>query len=243
MPSSTQNKKRSSRKSTKNRGSGSKAYQGNASASLQRFFRRDPFLPFSVRQLAYSSSDILGNSTTTIFGTSKVFSLNSLFDPDISGTGHQPYGFDQLCSSTGPYTRYKVIGVELELHVMFPGNSGIYCAVAVHNAGSAATIAGLTATEVAEKHNTSLVFVPGTGSKEKVFKFRFNSLAPLFNWTKSQFSNEMSNTTGPYNASPGSQPRLEISITDMDGTPTSCTVLTKINYRAMLYDRVQLSTS
>lgn len=33
--------------------------------------------------------------------------LNSLFDPDRTGTGHQPYMYDQL---SGLYNRYRVIG-------------------------------------------------------------------------------------------------------------------------------------
>lgn len=35
-----------------------------------------------------------------------VFNLNSLFDPDRSGFGHQPYGFDPLAAL---YNRYRVI--------------------------------------------------------------------------------------------------------------------------------------
>jgi len=34
------------------------------------------------------------------------FNLNSLFDPNRSGLGHQPYGFDQLAAL---YNRYRVV--------------------------------------------------------------------------------------------------------------------------------------
>lgn len=38
----------------------------------------------------------------------QVFSLNCLYDPDISGGGHQPRGFDQWASF---YARYRVVAV------------------------------------------------------------------------------------------------------------------------------------
>jgi len=41
-----------------------------------------------------------------------VFSANGLFDPDISGTGHQPMGFDQMMLS---YNHYTVTGAKITL--------------------------------------------------------------------------------------------------------------------------------
>lgn len=49
-------------------------------------------------------------STTVTINTAQPqynFNLNSLFDPDRTGTGHQPYGFDQLSAL---YNRYRVYG-------------------------------------------------------------------------------------------------------------------------------------
>ncbi len=40
------------------------------------------------------------------------FSCNGLFDPDISGTGHQPSGFDQLVGVM--YDHYTVIGATIK---------------------------------------------------------------------------------------------------------------------------------
>lgn len=39
-----------------------------------------------------------------------VFSLNSLYDPDVTGIGHQPYGFDQLMAL---YNHYTVVGARV----------------------------------------------------------------------------------------------------------------------------------
>lgn len=45
--------------------------------------------------------------------------LNSLYDPNFSGGGHQPYGFDQLCGPAGTalYNRYRVFKVDYVLTV------------------------------------------------------------------------------------------------------------------------------
>lgn len=47
---------------------------------------------------------------------SQVFSASSLYDPDNTGVGHQPYGFDQICSTTGLYDQFIVESAEIEVH-------------------------------------------------------------------------------------------------------------------------------
>lgn len=54
------------------------------------------------------SGGSFGNATTI------VFCVNGMYDPDITGIGHQPMGFDQL---TGLYNRYCVYGCRYELEL------------------------------------------------------------------------------------------------------------------------------
>lgn len=55
----------------------------------------------SVHKLRYSTNFGLTGTVGTV--ASYVFAANGLFDPDITGTGHQPMGFDQLILSYNHY--------------------------------------------------------------------------------------------------------------------------------------------
>lgn len=68
------------------------------------------------------------NGATSIAGTAAqyVLSCNGMFDPDITGTGHQPKGFDQIMPF---YDHYTVIGsrifVEFQNNEQHPIRVGI----------------------------------------------------------------------------------------------------------------------
>jgi len=55
-----------------------------------------PVFPASItKRLRYSTS-FSGACTAGAITSTQVFRANDLFDPDLTGTGHQPMGFDQL---------------------------------------------------------------------------------------------------------------------------------------------------
>jgi len=65
--------------------------------------------PMEIRTtLKYCDSIQLNSASAAI--DKYVFRMNSLFDPDLTGTGHQPYYFDQYAAI---YSRYCVIGSKL----------------------------------------------------------------------------------------------------------------------------------
>lgn len=62
------------------------------------------------RVLKYVDTLTLNPGTAGVSDT-YVFQLNSLYDPNVSGTGHQPKGFDTYCGAQGGaalYKRYRV---------------------------------------------------------------------------------------------------------------------------------------
>lgn len=74
-----------------------------------------------------------------------LFSCNGMYDPNITGTGHQPYYFDQL---TALYDHYCVIGSKLKLRVAKSDVTTVPCTVGVYiNDDTTATTSLTTAME------------------------------------------------------------------------------------------------
>jgi len=72
--------------------------------------RREIAFGFPARKrLTLKYADTYGLASTTGSVATQQFRVNSLFDPDLTNTGHQPRGFDQWCSATGPYQNYRVL--------------------------------------------------------------------------------------------------------------------------------------
>lgn len=71
---------------------------------------RYPVAPRTRCTLRYSDYFNMGTGVPGI--VTQVMNLNSLFDPDRTGTGHQPRGFDQLATF---YSRYRVYGVSFKI--------------------------------------------------------------------------------------------------------------------------------
>ena len=62
-----------------------------------------------------------------------LYNLNSLFDPNRTGGGHQPKGFDQLAAL---YTRYRVYRVHYRIHFTSTIGMPAMCVVSPTNSAS-----------------------------------------------------------------------------------------------------------
>lgn len=75
----------------------------------------------SRRKLTYSETINLTSSSGVL--SNYVFTGNGLFDPNATGTGHQPYGYDQLSII---YNNYRVIGAKCHVDIV---NNGTQTAI------------------------------------------------------------------------------------------------------------------
>lgn len=95
-----------------------KAYTKRFNYKVQKLRVRQPYpLPdVMFTKFKYSENVQLNASTPGIPGE-YLFRMNSLYDPNLSGPGHQPYLFDQLLTGSdgvGLYQRYTVFASKIK---------------------------------------------------------------------------------------------------------------------------------
>lgn len=99
-------------------------------------------------RLVYCSQDSINGGAAGIAAV-KVFSANGIYDPDITGSGHQPMGFDQIMPL---YDHYTVIASRIRVRFApyASGDLAIPPMVGIHISDSASAITGLQPEHIAE---------------------------------------------------------------------------------------------
>jgi len=109
-----------------------------ASASLAAIM--EPWMPvFPARvakKLRYSTSFQLTSTSGAV--ASYVFRANDLYDPDVTSTGHQPMGFDQLCP--GWYNHFCVTHALIKVIFRNSSSAGGNCCIRVDGDATPLTV-------------------------------------------------------------------------------------------------------
>jgi len=148
----------------------------NVNRSLQPFSQR------YVSKMKYAETlSIVGSG----FGglTQFNFNLNSIFDPNRSGTGHQPYGHDTLATL---YNRYRVIKCSYVISSLSTGgtNGDAYSVIAALPANEIITLNGGVAE--AQENPKCKFITQAPQAALKVLKGTID-IASLVGRTKSQY--------------------------------------------------------
>lgn len=191
-----------------------------------------PVAPKLRTRLKYST--VYGVSIST--SVDQRWRLNSLFDPDATGTGGQPTGFDQLSALYNRYRVYKtrwiarVVGLTYGFVVNFvPTNE--------------TTSLGSLSNSI---HSLSLPYAHWTtasaGAKAEVIRGSID--LPLLNGrTHNQYFDD-DVTSAAINASPSETLDLHMVVFSLDGT-TACTgaIILVLEFDCEFFDPVQHSSS
>lgn len=211
-----------------------------------RFDDINPFPPRLPVKFTYTGHlQLTHTAGSTLCGTTYKYSLNNPFYPTTADSGVRPAGYDFLLSGSGPYARFKCNYVKFNVIATDPTiDSDQHLVMALHDPSGVSagdTIASTNLAGIRAKSNCVAKFISSTGDQRKSIT-QSMPMYKLFNWSKDQYKNDMDNSTGAYNGSPGNLAQLEIGMLDPRAQNPAglLQVSVTITYYCMLYSRIQL---
>lgn len=158
----------------------------------QGMFSDQPFPPRKHCKIVYCGTHNMSSNAVQTFGSEQQYSLNGLYDPNITGVGHQPMGFDELMAI---YTQYKVVSTKVELTWSNPDADGAFVGYKLAPLNDATVLTSMNFDKAQESRTVIMRPINNTGSQ--VVKQIFN-VPPhiMLGITKSQYNAETSDYTG-----------------------------------------------
>lgn len=204
------------------------------------FSGSQPFPQQKICTLCYAQQGTLYSGTLQLFGTEQSFRVNSLFDPDKTGTGHQPMGFDQLMLL---YFRYKVFAVKAEITWTNPSADGITVGYKLNNPADGANLGGMSVDRATESLTVRCRKINDTGS-QVVRQTFYIPMYKLLQVTRLQFDSNLLDYTGSSTTSPGHEALLKLAVANpMNAVNQSVEYAVKFTFFTRFYQRVALLQS
>jgi hypothetical protein len=175
------------------------------------------------------------------FGTQKSFRLGSLFDPDFSLGGQQPYGFDQVKVF---YDRYLVRETIVRATFYDPSADGIVCAMGAQNFYDPNTIVGASIDWISERLNHKTEPISNTGSQRIVMVDNWKH-SKLMGLTSHQFDGAFMTLGARINADPAETPYLNFAIADSRAESTAKTIRCRVEifFYVQFFNRINVPQS
>lgn len=223
-----------------------KARRKNRSLGLKRalpnFTSATPFPPIKGYKLTYEQDGYLTVGTAGVLGAQQKFILNGMYDVDITGGGHQPYGFDALSVA---YQRYKINGVyiDLEFYNIQSINAVDISYLLSNPSNYTYDLAGKMPDAVGEKQMGETVYIQSVGTGRKVVRF-YTPIHKIAGISKLQYKTDIDNYTSAVNDNPATKMGLHLAVADPNGNSTGgCRYKLKLTYYATLYQREIMAQS
>jgi hypothetical protein len=193
------------------------------------------------RTLCYSDAYTLVSTAGAV--ALQQFKVNSLFDPDSTGTGHQPRGFDQLCSATGPYKKYRVIVARVALE-MLTDNGAAYVAAGFSDlSGLPAVATGGIGSIVpnAELPGWRSIFAGDYGSQPQKLQFAA-TIADIESVTPTTVLAE-DNYSALYNADPADLAYFSVQAQAIAGNTQSVEIVAHFEFDVIFEEPILMAAS
>jgi hypothetical protein len=163
----------------------------------------------------------------------RVISMNGLYDPDVTGVGHQPMGFDQLMAI---YGRYQVMRCTVKATCTNLSNTAIQMTILPSLVSTAIGSSHVAAEQLWAK---TILISNSTGG--------MNTKSLTLSMSPARFIGRAVtsvNYTGDASNNPALQMYDKIQLYSADGTSNvTAEVLLEVTYDAYFYNRSQLGQS
>lgn len=168
--------------------------------------------------------DRVGLSFSTLDYAEYVFRVNSLFDPNLSGTGHQPRGFDQLSSL---YRGYQVYGVAYDITFFTKDTSKEGFKVGV--VGTPSAKASFSSSQEMSEYTVGQINWTTLTNEKPVARLRGYLNASATEGVSRSDYNDDDNYKAGIGANPAASPKLFIVGYTLDGTTATQGVECNVN--------------
>jgi len=194
------------------------------------------------RTLRYA--DCVAMTSTSGSVALQQWAVNSLFDPDFTNTGHQPRGFDQLCSATGPYIKYRVLRSRVKITIIPDSNFSVVGAAGFSDLSTIPTNPGGSVVN----NCTGNSELPGwkalaVGVHTVPMVFSFESPISVIESVQESAVLSEDNYSANYNASPADVAYFSVQIMQIDGSTATTQCLIELEFDAQFEEPILLAAS
>jgi len=163
------------------------------------------------------------------------FRLNSVYDPDVTGTGEQPYQYDQL---TAIYTKYIVRSATVHITFNDPTSSGMFVGWSYHTATTSNDDpAGKTLGDLMSRPNFQCVPITSYGNESVSLSIKV-PIWEVFGLSATQYLAVTDQYGASYNANPLSVAYLDMFLCDPNSlvSPQYVRAVGRIVYDVQFFD-------
>lgn len=193
-----------------------------------------PVFPSSIRRrLTYYDTGNLTVTSGTLNYT--VFSANGLYDPNISGIGHQPTGFDQMMVF---FDHYVVVSCRATVNWFNTSSASSAQVALLLNSSNSLTS---SYTEIAEGGYSVREFMGALGSTDSVKTSRLSVNIPKFAGTPNV--RDATDLWGTIGSNPNEQTYFDLAAWDFQGGSPAMRYEILLEYDAWFLEPRKLSSS
>lgn len=229
-------RKRPTRKSRRKQTNGRHATRSDGAAGRNNLapasvaVSRGIGLPAQIRTTHRYCESVVVNGTSGAIGT-YTWSANGLFDPNITGTGHQPYGYDQFQAY---YSSWMV------------ERSEFVCEVVTSQIGRCGVMLSSESNPAATLTSSDLMSEPGTGQNGLSYATAGAPRSFLADWDlKARHpDHDPAALSGVVNSNPSTQDYYTFYVQALDGSTTvPANVAVCITYHVLWRDPITIASS